>query len=297
MVWYFYIWSEVIIIGKDDPRPIEIGSSLFEWGSRTYVAGIVNVTPDSFSGDGISENIEKAVLQASEFQEMGAHIIDVGGESTRPRSIYGYSKPVSVDEELSRVLPVIEILTKDLKIPISIDTYKSKVAEACVEAGAHIINDVWGFRADPMMAKVVADTGAVAILMHNQDGTFYEDLVPDISTQIRSMIDFAVESRVNIDNLIIDPGIGFGKTPEQNLEILRNLSEFTVLGRPIMLGMSRKSTIGYVLDLPVEDRLEGTAASVALSIAFGADIVRVHDVKEMVRVSRMSDAIVRGWTH
>ena len=286
-----------MITGKNHPRPFEIGSSLFEWGSCTYIAGIVNVTPDSFSGDGISENIEKAVLQASEFQEMGAHIIDVGGESTRPRSIYGYSKLVSVDEELSRVLPVIEILTKDLKIPISIDTYKSKVAEACVEAGAHIINDVWGFRADPMMAKVAADTGAVAILMHNQDGTFYEDLVPDISTQIRSMIDFAVESRVNIDNLIIDPGIGFGKTPEQNLEILRNLSEFTVLGRPIMLGMSRKSTIGYVLDLPVEDRLEGTAASVALSIAFGADIVRVHDVKEMVRVSRMSDAIVRGWSH
>ncbi|MEE2884317.1 MAG: dihydropteroate synthase [Chloroflexota bacterium] len=286
-----------MITGKNHPRPFEIGSSLFEWGSCTYIAGIVNVTPDSFSGDGISENIEKAVLQALEFQELGAHIIDVGGESTRPKSIYGDSKPVSVDEELSRVLPVIEILAKDLRIPISIDTYKSKVAEACLEAGAHIVNDVWGFRADPMMAKVVSQTEAVAILMHNQDGTFYKNLVPDIITQVRSMIDFAVESGVDFDKLIIDPGIGFGKTSEQNLEVLRNLLEFTTLGRPVMLGMSRKSTIGYVLDLPVEDRLEGTAASVALSIAFGADIVRVHDVKEMVRVSRMSDAIVRGWTH
>lgn len=286
-----------MITGKNHPRPFEIGSSLFEWGSCTYIAGIVNVTPDSFSGDGISENIEKAVLQALEFQELGAHIIDVGGESTRPKSIYGDSKPVSVDEELSRVLPVIEILAKDLRIPISIDTYKSKVAEACLEAGAHIVNDVWGFRADPMMAKVVSQTEAVAILMHNQDGTFYKNLVPDIIMQVRSMIEFAVESGVDFDKLIIDPGIGFGKTSEQNLEVLRNLSEFTTLGRPVMLGMSRKSTIGYVLDLPVEDRLEGTAASVALSIAFGADIVRVHDVKEMVRVSRMSDAIVRGWTN
>ena len=285
-----------MIIGKNHPRPIEIGSSLFEWGSRTYIAGIVNVTPDSFSGDGISGNIEKAVLQASEFQKLGAHIIDIGGESTRPKSVYGYSKPVSVDEELSRVLPLIEILAEDLKIPISIDTYKSKVAKACVDAGAHIVNDVWGFMADPMMVKVVAETGAVAILMHNQDGTFYNDIVPDIVSDIRSMMDFAVESGVDFDKLIIDPGIGFGKTVEQNLEVLRNLSEFTDLGRPVMVGMSRKSTIGYVLDLPVEDRLEGTSASVALSIAFGADIVRVHDVKEMARVSRMSDAIVRGWS-
>ena len=285
-----------MITGKNHPRPIEIGSSLFEWGSRTYIAGIVNVTPDSFSGDGISGNIEKAVLQASEFQKLGAHIIDIGGESTRPKSVYGYSKPVSVDEELSRVLPLIEILAEDLKIPISIDTYKSKVAKACVDAGAHIVNDVWGFMADPMMVKVVAETGAVAILMHNQDGTFYNDIVPDMVTDIRSMMDFAVESGVDFDKLIIDPGIGFGKTAEQNLEVLRNLSEFTDLGRPVMVGMSRKSTIGYVLDLPVEDRLEGTSASVALSIAFGADIVRVHDVKEMARVSRMSDAIVRGWS-
>ncbi len=285
-----------MITGKNHPRPIEIGSSLFEWGSRTYIAGIVNVTPDSFSGDGISGNVEKAVLQASEFQKLGAHIIDIGGESTRPKSVYGYSKPVSVDEELSRVLPLIEILAEDLKIPISIDTYKSKVAKACVDAGAHIVNDVWGFMADPMMVKVVAETGAVAILMHNQDGTFYNDIVPDIVSDIRSMMDFAVESGVDFDKLIIDPGIGFGKTAEQNLEVLRNLSEFTDLGRPVMVGMSRKSTIGYVLDLPVEDRLEGTSASVALSIAFGADIVRVHDVKEMARVSRMSDAIVRGWS-
>ena len=285
-----------MITGKNHPRPIEIGSSLFEWGTRTYIAGIVNVTPDSFSGDGISGNIEKAVLQASEFQKLGAHIIDIGGESTRPKSVYGYSKPVSVDEELSRVLPLIEILAEDLKIPISIDTYKSKVAKACVDAGAHIVNDVWGFMADPMMVKVVAETGAVAILLHNQDGTFYNDIVPDMVTDIRSMMDFAVESGVDFDKLIIDPGIGFGKTAEQNLVVLRNLSEFTDLGRPVMVGMSRKSTIGYVLDLPVEDRLEGTSASVALSIAFGADIVRVHDVKEMARVSRMSDAIVRGWS-
>ena len=272
-----------------------IGDTTFVWGERTYVMGVINVTPDSFSGDGIGDNVNAAVGQALRFEEWGADIIDVGGESTRPLSVYSGATPTSVDTELGRVIPVITALRKKLRIPISVDTYKAAVAEEAVAAGASLINDVWGFRGDSGMAQTAARLDVPVVLMHNQKDTRYDDLVPDVIATLRSLTEHAVTAGVAFDNIILDPGMGFGKTAEHNLEILRRLDEFLVLERPLLIGMSRKSTIGYVLDLPVDDRVEGTAATVALSIAKGADIVRVHDVKEMVRVARMSDAVVRGW--
>ena len=272
-----------------------IGNRDFVWGSRTFVMGVINLTPDSFSGDGIGGNVEVAVRMALRFQEEGADLIDVGGESTRPPAMYGGSRPISDEEELARVVPVIEAVKREIDVPISVDTYKAGVAAEAVNAGASIINDVWGLRRDPFMAGVAAKSGVPVVLMHNQDHTRYDDLVPDIISELRKMTDNAVSAGVKPENIVLDPGMGFGKTAEHNLEILRRLEELGVLGRPLLIGMSRKSTIGHVLGLPVEERLEGTAATVALSIAGGADIVRVHDVKEMVRVARMSDAIVRGW--
>ena len=273
-----------------------IGGRRFVWGERTYVMGVINVTPDSFSNDGVGNDVDGAVRMAVRFQEDGADIIDVGGESTRPPGIYGDSKPISADEELSRVLPMIEAITKESDLPVSIDTYKASVAQAAIEAGASMINDVWALQRDPDMLRVAAEADMPVVLMHNQVGTEYDDLVPDVIEGMRGRVDAAVKGGVRPENIIVDPGMGFGKTAEQNLEILRRLGEFDTLGLPLLVGMSRKSTIGYVLGLPVEDRVEGTAATVALSIAGGADIVRVHDVKEMARVARMSDAVVRGWS-
>lgn len=260
------------------------------WGKRTYVMGIVNTTPDSFSGDGLEYNAEAAVEQGLRFQAEGADIIDVGGESTRPGST-----PVDAEEEMRRTLPVVRGLAASLDIPISIDTYKSQVARAALDAGASIINDVWGLKRDPEMAALAARAGVPVILMHNQTGTHYDDLVPDVMNALRSSLNMALEAGIPVENVILDPGMGFGKTAEHNLEILRRLAEFRELGRPLLVGMSRKRVIGYVLDLPVDDRVEGTAATVALSIANWADIVRVHDVKVMARVARMTDAVVRGW--
>ena len=277
-------------------EPTRIGETLFDWGSKTYVMGVINVTPDSFSGDGIGSDVDAAIRMAKSFQDWGAEIVDVGGESTRPSSIYAGAAPASEEMELARVLPVVEALEAEVDIPISVDTYKASVAERAVAAGADMINDVWGFSRDPDMARVAADTGVPVVLMHNQDHTCYADLMPDVISRLRWLMDQAVDAGVASEKIVLDPGMGFGKTAEHNLEILRRLEELRGLGRPLLVGMSRKSTIGYVLDLPVEDRVEGTAATVALSIANGADIVRVHDVKEMVRVARMSDAIVRGWS-
>ena len=273
-----------------------IGGRLFEWGSRTYVMGVVNVTPDSFSGDGTGADVDAATSQALRFEEWGADIIDVGGESTRPASIYAGAGPVSLDEELSRVIPVIEALAPALRLPISIDTCKAAVAREAVAAGASMINDVWAMRRDPDMAGVAAKAEVPVVLMHNQEGTDKADPVPDVIEALRQLMESAVRAGIARDKIVLDPGMGFGKTAEQNLEILRRLDELDALGRPLLVGMSRKSTIGYVLDLPVDQRLEGTAATVTLSIAGGADMVRVHDVKEMVRVARMSDAVVRGWS-
>ncbi len=291
--------------GGESLKPIQIGNRTFVWGERTYIMGIINVTPDSFSGDGLAGDVEAAVAQAIRFVEEGADILDIGGESTRPGS-----QPISEEEELSRVMPVLRRLVKEVDVPISIDTYKARVAREALEAGASMVNDVWGLRMDPEMARVVAEYGVPVVIMHNRSqpknavqeerlggryiGIEYRDLMADIIRELEYSLELALEAGVEFEKIIVDPGIGFGKTVEQNLEILRRLGELKVLGRPILLGTSRKSVIGYVLNLPPNERVEGTAATVALGIAAGADIVRVHDVKEMVRVARMTDAIVRG---
>jgi dihydropteroate synthase len=260
------------------------------WGKRTYVMGIINVTPDSFSGDGLGANIPAIVDQALRFEEEGADFLDVGAESTRP----GF-QPVTAEEELRRLIPALEAIAARVDLPISVDTYKAQAARRAVEAGAVIINDIWGLKADPELAQVAAEAGTPLIIMHNQETRQYRDLLPDISASLKHSVGLALKAGVPRENIILDPGIGFGKTPDHNLEILKRLDEFKALGYPLLVGTSRKSTIGLVLGLPVDQRVEGTAATVALSIAGGADIVRVHDVKEMARVCRMSDAIIRGW--
>ena len=266
------------------------GGRELAWGRRTYVMGIINVTPDSFSGDGLAYDVPAIVDRAKAMEAEGADILDVGAESTRPGS-----EPVPVDEELRRLLPALEAVASNVGIPISVDTYKAQVARQAVDCGASIINDVWGLKADPEMARAAAETGAALILMHNQSDRSYGDLMGEVSDSLASSAAAAEEAGVARDQIILDPGIGFGKTADHNLEILGRLRELKAMGYPLLVGASRKSTIGLVLDLPSDQRLEGTAATVALAIERGADIVRVHDVREMVRVSRMSDAIVRGW--
>jgi len=262
--------------------------------------GVLNLTPDSFSGDGVGDDIEAALARAGHLVEGGADIIDVGGESTRPGSA-----PVSVDEEIRRVVPVIERLASELSIPLSIDTYKSEVAIRALEAGAKMLNDQWGLKRDPRLAELAAEWGVPLILMSNQrdkggydakiqrDTADYKDVMVEITSSLKTSIELSKNLGVLQENIILDPGIGFGKTWQQDLEIIGRLEELRELGRPILVGPSRKSLIGQVLDLPVHDRLEGTAAAVAIAIAHGADMVRVHDVQQMVRVCRMSDAIIR----
>ena len=271
------------------------GECILLWGYKTYVMGILNTTPDSFSGDGTGLNVRHAVEKGIEFVREGANILDVGGMSTRPASMYGSVDMVSEEEEISRVLPVIKLLASEVNVPISIDTYRSSVASVALSEGATIVNDIWGFKKDPRMASVVAETGAHIVLMHNTDDPEYDDVVSDVIADLMNTVAKAISCGVDPSKIIIDPGIGFAKNSEQNLEIIRRLGEFKKLGHPILIGTSRKSTIGMVLDLPVDQRLEGTAATVALSIANGADVIRVHDVKEMSRVAAMTDAIVRGW--
>jgi dihydropteroate synthase len=279
------------------------GEHRLDWGQQTYVMGIVNVTPDSFAGDGLLDDtlaqdaiaprfIEGAVIQAQQFVADGATIIDVGGESTRPQA-----DSISVEQELARVIPVVQVLYHALpkEIMISIDTYKAEVARQALDAGACLINDIWALRRDPAMAALASDRGVPVILMANMRGYHKRDIVSDVLRFLAHSIDLALVAGVAWERIIIDPGIGFGTTPEENLTLLRRLGELRALGRPILLGTSRKSTIGLVLGgLPVSERLQGTAATVALGIAQGADIVRVHDVHEMVRVVKMSDAVVRG---
>jgi dihydropteroate synthase len=260
------------------------------WGVRTYVIGIINVTPDSFSGDGLGGDVSAVVDQALRFQEEGADILDIGAESTRP----GHEK-VSVEEELARLMPALEAVAKRVGLPISVDTYKAEVARRAVDAGAVIINDVWGLKAEPDLAEVAAETGAGLVLMHNQKGTKYQDLLSGIVSSLQESVKKALDAGVPKENIIVDPGIGFGKTPDQNLEVLAKLEALKATGCPILVGTSRKSTLGLLLDLPADQRVEATAATVSLAIAGGADLVRVHDVKEMVRVCRVTDAVVRGW--
>jgi dihydropteroate synthase len=264
------------------------GKATFHWGERTYVMGIVNVSPDSFSGDGL-DSVDSAVAQAQRFVAEGVDMLDVGGESTRPDS-----SPTSADEELRRVIPVLERLVGKVKVPLSVDTYKLNVARRALDAGAEMINDIWGLKQEPRLAELAAERGVPIILMSNQRDKPRRNIISAVLSDLKKSIDVALAAGVPWENIIIDPGIGFGKTLEQNLELVRRLDELKILGRPILLGTSRKSMIGLVLDLPPEQRLEGTAASSAIGIARGADIIRVHDVKEMIRISRMSDAIIRS---
>ena len=278
---------------------MKIGGATFEWGARTYVMGVLNITPDSFSGDGLRpENeaaIEAAVEQAARFEREGAHILDIGGESTRPPGVYDGARSVGVQEELERVLPVIEAVLAACSLPVSIDTRKAAVARAAVAAGAGLVNDVTMLGYDPEMIETIADLGMPVVISHIRARARYDDVVGEVITDLIATVNEAEKAGVKRDRIILDPGIGFGKTAAHSLEVLRHLDELTQLGFPTLVGASRKSSIGLVLDLPVDDRVEGTAATVALAIASGADMVRVHDVKEMARVAKMSDAIVRGW--
>ncbi len=268
------------------------GKKTFRWGERTYVMGIINVSPDSFSGDGLG-NVDDAVAQAHRFAAEGADVIDIGGESTRPGTT-----PQSVQEtiktELHRVMPVLQKLAGKIDIPISIDTYHYEVARSALDTGAQMINDIWGLKREPELAQLAAERNVPIILMANQRDAPQRHIMPTIIANLKWSTDTALKAGVPWDNIIIDPGIGFGPTYEQNLRIIRRLNELKVLGRPILLATSRKSVIGLTLNLPPDQRIEGTAATLAIGIAKGADMVRVHDVREMVRVCRMSDAIVRG---
>ncbi|BCJ87381.1 dihydropteroate synthase [Effusibacillus dendaii] len=264
------------------------GSFELPLGERTLIMGILNITPDSFSDGGRYMNLEAAVEHAHRLTEDGADILDVGGESTRP----GH-QPVDEEEELRRVIPVVERLAKEVKLPISIDTYKSKVAKEAVQAGAHIVNDIWGFKIDPDMARVCAELDVPVIVMHNRAEPFETDVMNGLIREMRESVALGLAAGVKKERMILDPGIGFGKTYEDNLLVLRHLADFCGLGFPVLLGTSRKSVIGHCLGLPVEERMEGTAATVALGIANGADIVRVHDVKQIKRVALMTDALVR----
>jgi len=270
------------------PRRLDCRGKELVLGERTLIMGILNATPDSFSDGGRFIDPSAAVAHARQMVADGADIIDLGGESTRP----GYV-PVAEEEELRRVMPVLEKLVGEVPVPISIDTTKAGVARRALEAGAHIINDQWALRADPAMAAVAAEFNAPVVLMHNRQGTEYRDMMGEMIDFFRESIAMAEKAGLSRDQIIIDPGIGFGKTLEQNLEVMRRLRELDCLGLPVLLGTSRKSLIAGTLNLPPDERVEGTAATVAVGIAAGVDIVRVHDVKEMARVARMTDAMVR----
>ncbi len=273
------------------PAPITIDGREFAWGERTYVMGILNVTPDSFAGDGVGTDVDAAVRRAVRMCEDGADLIDVGGESTRPGA-----GEVDAEEELRRTIAVVERLARELDVPVSIDTYKAEVAKAAIDAGAALVNDVHGFRREPARAGVLAKTGVPVVAMHYQRGLEFKDTIGNVIEGWLESLRIARAAGLPEERVILDPGFNFGWTNEQALEMLRRLGELRVVGRPVLIGTSRKSTIGAVLGgLAAEERLEGTAATVAISVAGGADIVRVHDVKEMSRVARMADAIVRGW--
>ena len=273
------------------PAPGLIGARRFDWGSRTFVMGVINCTDDSFSGDGLAGDTDAAVRQGLRMVRDGADLLDVGAESTRP----GF-QAVDAAGELARVVPVIQRLARELDVPISIDSTKGVVTRAALDAGATVVNDINGLRADAAVVQAAAAARAAVIVMHNQRNRPFHDVIGDIHGGLLAGCAIAEAAGIPTQRMIMDPGFGFGWRPEQSLEMLRRLGELRDLGRPLLVGTSRKSAIGHVLDLPVDERLEGTAATVALAIAKGADIVRVHDVREMVRVARMSDAIVRGWS-
>jgi dihydropteroate synthase len=257
-------------------------------GERTLIMGILNVTPDSFSDGGRYNTIEAAVEQARRLVDEGADILDIGGESTRPGA-----QKVSAEEELRRIIPIIEAISQELTIPISVDTYKAEVAKQALSAGAHMINDIWGCKERPGMAELAAEFECPIVLMHNRKVTQYQHLMMDIIEDLEESVRLAHQAGIRDEQIILDPGIGFAKTIEHNLEVMANLSEITKLGYPVLLGTSRKSFIQRILGLPANDVLEGTAATVVIGISQGCEIMRVHDVKALKRVATMSDAIVR----
>jgi dihydropteroate synthase len=277
------------------PEPTEIGGRRFAWGERTFVMGIVNVTPDSFSGDGLLADAGGVVARAIEIARQmvaeGADILDIGGESTRP----GHAT-VDEAEELRRVIPVVAAIHDALpETPISIDTTKAPIAEAALDAGAGLLNDIWGSGPDEAMKRLAAERRVPIVLMHNRVEAVYRDLIGEVVAELGAAVGRAIELGVPAGSIIVDPGFGFGKTAGQNLALLADLDRLRVLGRPILLGTSRKSTLGKVLDAEAEDRLEATLATTALAIRSGVDIVRVHDVRPNVRAARLADAVVRGW--
>jgi dihydropteroate synthase len=275
------------------PAPLDIRGRTFTWGARTYLMGIVNVTPDSFSGDGLlaaDAPVARAVEQARAMAAVGADLLDVGGESTRP----GH-EAVDEAEELRRVVPVVRAIREALPdVPISVDTTKTRVAQAALDGGADIVNDIWGVRPELDLLRLVAERRVPFVLMHNRSEPRYRDVIAEVLEDLERAVESAVAEGIEERQIIVDPGIGFGKTAEQNLMVLHDLARLRVLGRPILLGTSRKSMIGKILDLPVDERLEGTLATTALAVAAGADIIRVHDVEPNRRVALVSDAIVRG---
>lgn len=278
------------------PAPLVIGPATFHWGSRTFVMGILNVTPDSFSGDGlmgaaVADPVAAAVAQARRMVAEGADVLDVGGASSRP----GHT-PLAPADEIARVVPVIAAVAAALPgTPISIDTPSPAVAAAALDAGAGLLNDIWGVADDDAMTRIAADRGVPIVLMHNRAEARYRNLVGEVIADLQRALDRALDAGVPWEHLVVDPGFGFGKTPDHNLELLSELGSLQVLGRPLLLGTSRKSTLGRLLDLPADQRVEATVATTALGIAAGADIVRVHDVAPNVRAARTADAIVRGW--
>ena len=268
---------------------MKIGTQEFHTEENTYIMGILNVTPDSFSDGGKYNEIDAALWKAEEMKKDGAAILDIGGESTRP----GFT-PVSETEEMERILPVIEAVKTRIEIPISVDTYKSKVAEAAIFAGADLINDIWGLKADPDMAKVIAGHQAACCLMHNRNNAVYGNFILELLSDLEESVTLAKLAGISEDKIILDPGVGFAKSYEQNLEAIRSLKEIRTLGYPVLLGTSRKSVIGLTLDLPSEERVEGTLVTTVLAVMQGAAFVRVHDVKENYRTIKMAEAILKS---
>ena len=283
-----YLWLYIHADKGRNFNNMKIGSTLFDIGSRTFIVGILNVTPDSFFDGGIYITTEQAVIRAKKLVDEGADIIEIGGESSRP----GYT-PVEACVEIDRVLPVLKELTKTINVPISIDTCKSAVAEAALQNGASLINDISCFKQDPELAKVCAKHNAVCCVMHNRDNMNYNNFLLDVIDDLKDSVNSLVQAGVSHDNIIIDPGIGFAKTVSHNLEVMRNLSLFASLPYPIMVGTSRKSFIGRTLNLPVEERLEATIATTALAVSQYCDFIRVHDVQENKRAAVISDEIIR----
>ncbi len=269
---------------------IVIGNKTFNLINRTYIMGILNVTPDSFSDGGSYDSVDKALFRVEEMLRDGCHIVDIGGESTRP----GYTE-ISVSEETERVVPVIEAVKARFDVPVSLDTYKYQVAEAGILAGADLINDIWGLRYDNgEMAAVIAGHQAACCLMHNRKTAEYVDFIPEVFADLSKSADLALEAGIGEEKIILDPGVGFGKTYEQNLEVLRSLKEFTMLGYPMLLGASRKSVIGLTLGLPKEEREEGTLVTTIQAVQAGCNFVRVHDVKGNARAIKMMETILYG---